>query len=152
MLWLLIFLSVRQNVASDRLKGKVKVLLFYVTDSSQIWLTNLLWPTIRAFYCPFSTIAPIFSYLKLHKKERNWKKDLRSHLGMELNLNPSAEIGTDWANPCGSLRSCGASDKSNGVLDRQRLSGLSLSTSLSPFSATALPYIHAQTALDSAAE
>ena len=62
---------------------------------------------------------------------------------MELNLNPSVEIGDDCtnpcaicANPCGSSRSCGASGKSNGVLDRQRLSGLSLSTSLSPFSAT----------------
>lgn len=99
-------------------------------------MTNLLWPTIRAFYYHLSTSAPIFSFLKLHEKERNWNKDLRSHLGMELNLNPSAEIGTDFANPCGSLRSCGV----KGAFDRQRLSGLSLSTSLSPFSATALPY------------
>ena len=51
------------------------------------------------FYHPLSTSAPIFRYLKLHEKERIRDKDLRSHLGMELNLNPSAETGTDCANP-----------------------------------------------------
>ena len=49
---------------------------------------------------PLSTSAlfyAYFSYLKLHKKERSQKKNLRSHLGIKLRTSCTE---ADFANPC----------------------------------------------------
>ena len=71
------------------------------------WLTNLR-PTVRSFPLPLPSLSPsvlrltgIYSYLKLHGKEKGRKKDLRSHLEIELGtLRTEGRVLTNCVDPC----------------------------------------------------
>ena len=45
----------------------------------------------------------IYSYLKLHRKERSRKKDLRSHLGIKIGTS-GTEVLTECANPSSGVK------------------------------------------------